>query len=52
MQYYFMAPMIIYPVWKWTHFGIFLFFIWLVVAILYSFEVGWVNEFNGGMPVT
>ncbi|GLV32860.1 uncharacterized protein CBL_00433 [Carabus blaptoides fortunei] len=52
MQYYFFSPLVLFPMWKWPHFGSFLLFLTFLVAVGINFELAWKYHFNGGMPVT
>ncbi|KAH0816917.1 hypothetical protein GEV33_005874 [Tenebrio molitor] len=52
MQYYFLSPLILIPLWKCRIFGYINYVLVYVLSIASNFYLAWINRYGGGVPVT
>ncbi|EFA01530.2 Nose resistant to fluoxetine protein 6-like Protein [Tribolium castaneum] len=52
MQYYFLSPLILVPLWKCPVFGYINFVLVYALSIASNFYFAWINRYDGGVPVT
>jgi peptidoglycan/LPS O-acetylase OafA/YrhL len=52
MTFYYFSPLVLYPLWKWRVLGLVTYAATYFFSLSISFYLAWVNEYEGGMPIT
>ncbi|XP_015840383.2 nose resistant to fluoxetine protein 6 isoform X1 [Tribolium castaneum] len=52
MIFFYFSPVLLYPLWKSRMFGLIVCVFFYILSVTVSFYLAWINEYDGGMPIT